>query len=459
TVVEGTSRRRSRNDPFGMFERLLDPEVPEEKPVEFTGVRKLSKDICYAGETVIVRYYVIGPADEDFVAERVWNTGKNGIISKEIDEHLPEQTLPEDGTGTIRKHVATLAVTPVMSGNFVLKDEIATVVHEMSTGLFSHRVRRRVRFHAASLDVLPLPEEGRPEDFSGNIGSYRIYLEPPETETVTQYDTVNITVVVAGRGPMDNINPPVYPETDGDTSIFLSDTEKKISIKNASYQGEIRYTYSIIPSETGEQSVGPFSLDFFDPYEGVYRTESTERVHLSVQEAPGEVETQPVSEKENTFPLAIILFGAAAAAVLVVVSVLQYRSETQRREAFRASVIPTGRRKGKRKTSEAVSGGRGKDEPSSATIPADITADDVAGYYRYALKTAASGDDVRGLYRELKRAIDFILKEKPPSQSGREYLEGARTYLERTAYGGAQGDVRILRDIAQKTLTYLEPAP
>lgn len=76
------------------------------------------------------------------------------------------------------------------------------------------RVEAFVRAAAARVRVLPLPEEGRPTQFSGAVGEFELHTEA-EPREVAVGEVVTLTLEVRGRGNFEHFLPPRIGPFDG----------------------------------------------------------------------------------------------------------------------------------------------------------------------------------------------------------------------------------------------------
>ena len=113
-----------------------------------------------------------------------------------------------------------------------------------------------------SLTVLPLPDENRPEDFSGTVGNFNISVEV-SPEVIKVGDPVTLKSVVTGRGNFATVTGPV-----------LKNAENFKTYESQSKQGDGRKTFEqiLIPITASVKEVPQVVFSYFDTTAGVYRT-------------------------------------------------------------------------------------------------------------------------------------------------------------------------------------------
>lgn len=132
---------------------------------------------------------------------------------------------------------------------------------------------RLQRLHLTSepleVDVRALPEDGRPADFAGAIGHFRLAATAAPT-SVAVGDPVTVTITVEGSGNFDRVTAPVVPADAGWKSYPASATFDASDATGM--HGTKRFAMAIVP-ERGDLTATPaLSLAVFDPETGRYET-------------------------------------------------------------------------------------------------------------------------------------------------------------------------------------------
>ena len=129
------------------------------------------------------------------------------------------------------------------------------------------------------LQVLPLPEEGRPADFNGLVGSYSLAVSATPT-TVKVGDPITLTIQVAGPVVAGVSLPSLAEELGGD--------DFKVPAEMAPGQGTgvlKTFTQTVRARHAGVKQVPSLHLSYFDPASGRYQTATSQPVPLTVAEA------------------------------------------------------------------------------------------------------------------------------------------------------------------------------
>ncbi|MFQ5504757.1 MAG: hypothetical protein ACE5F1_08185 [Planctomycetota bacterium] len=135
------------------------------------------------------------------------------------------------------------------------------------------------------LDIEPLPEEGRPREFSGAVGRFKLRAEA-EPRKLELGRSLELTLRIAGQGELRHFDP---PRLDGLPGFHVYGR-----IEDAG-RTERRITYSIAPLSEAVREVPGLVFSFFDPDAG-YRSAHTEAIPLEV--LPGRPLPLPVTRDE-----------------------------------------------------------------------------------------------------------------------------------------------------------------
>jgi len=145
---------------------------------------------------------------------------------------------------------------------------------------FSLGQTQTLRSDPITIKAKPLPEKGKPQNFSGAVGSFSISSSVDNT-TVKVGDVVTIHVSVTGQGNLDLVTSITEP----DLSAFKTydpKVTKKTSNSGFIVGGVKTWEYVIIPKQQGNIKVEPFTLSYFDSHDNMYHTTSTQPVELDV---------------------------------------------------------------------------------------------------------------------------------------------------------------------------------
>jgi hypothetical protein len=136
-----------------------------------------------------------------------------------------------------------------------------------------------------TITVDPLPP-GRPEPFSGVVGSLRLTAEL-DRDSVDANQAVTLTVRAAGEGNLRAVPPPQL-DLPPDFEAFPPEVSESVQPFGSGLSGEKSFEYVLIPRAPGRRDLGPFTMGYFDPDSRVYRTAETEGLSLAVSGTVGD---------------------------------------------------------------------------------------------------------------------------------------------------------------------------
>ncbi|MCA6080085.1 MAG: BatD family protein [Endomicrobium sp.] len=203
-----------------------------------------------------------------------WNDGSKLKSHFEVVDGLNyrvdemETVLYPVGTGIKTILPAKLKVSVMDFSASSIADDFFNFFADMKNGQ-----TKVLETNAIEIKVIPVPQEGKPSDFSGAIGDFKIKASIDKKDVNTN-EPVTLTVIVSGSGNMksvSNINFGVY------------DSFKKYDtiIANASGNSK-KFKTIFIPLMPGEKEIPAVSLSFFNPVKKQYETIKTSPQKITV---------------------------------------------------------------------------------------------------------------------------------------------------------------------------------
>lgn len=130
------------------------------------------------------------------------------------------------------------------------------------------------------LDVLPLPGEGRPGDFTGLVGTFEIEskLEP---STIKAGESATLTITLSGRGNVNRIPDLKIPDLE-DTKLYADQPVLNVEPDAKGLAGSKTMKWALVPEKEGHYQIPQISVSFFDSTSHQYRVIKTFPQTLSV---------------------------------------------------------------------------------------------------------------------------------------------------------------------------------
>lgn len=156
-----------------------------------------------------------------------------------------------------------------------------------------------------TIEVQPLPEEGRPENFSGAVGEFEFDITPNKNELDAQ-STLQLTSKVKGKGNLKLFDLPEI-QTPSSFEVYEPERSEKVRTSSAGMRGSISEQYTVIPEFKGEYLIEPTSFSYFNPRTKSYVTLESEPIKIQVNSGPEPPkETQTASTEPSSKPQNLI---------------------------------------------------------------------------------------------------------------------------------------------------------
>lgn len=268
-----------------------DPQVASKDAIHL--VAEVSKKNPYVNEPITVVYKLYISYNIGVSSWRELDKPKyNDFWSHQIDI---KKLVAEEGTYNgekMREVVLRKTVLyPQKSGRLQIEPLVLDVDVQLPNGrrtFFGQPVivEDNVRVAAGSntINVKPLPETGRPLDFSGAVGSFDFNVKPSKT-VLKNGESLDLTVSVSGKGNLKlfNLPKPVVPAS---LEVYDPVHNENVTTPLSGMTGSVSDKYTIIPQYKGDYPVKPMTFSYFDPSAQRYRTISSPEIVIKVLDGP-----------------------------------------------------------------------------------------------------------------------------------------------------------------------------
>jgi hypothetical protein len=186
------------------------------------------------------------------------------------------------------------AVDPAKMSMTVLQSRRSSKRGFMNDPFSSFTSGRPLSVTSKSLQLIvrPLPQKGKPPDFSGLVGKFKMWskLEPVSLKTG---ESATLTVSVSGQGNVNRIPDLKMPEL-SHIKIYADKPVLESTQDSNGTKGSKTMKWALVPEKDGRLEVPPVAVSFFDTEHHRYKTLKSAKYTLSV--LPGKKETIMVSE-------------------------------------------------------------------------------------------------------------------------------------------------------------------
>ena len=149
-----------------------------------------------------------------------------------------------------------------------------------ASGLFNRRVPVAVASRPVTIEVLPLPAEGRPGSFTGHVGELDVATSA-DRSSVAANEALTLRVDLTGTGNLRALGAPEIDFPD-EFEVFPPETSESIAPGGGSIRGSRSYEYVLIPRASGSVTIPPVEVSYFDPRSRTFGTARSQPVAVTV---------------------------------------------------------------------------------------------------------------------------------------------------------------------------------
>lgn len=276
----------------------------------------LSKTKCFLGEQIVLTQKVYSRVDlRGF--QNVKFPPYNGFWSQQ-EEGNQQINLRQENVNGVTYYVAdycTVYLFPQRTGAITIEPvELDCIVRRQTKrqprNIFEQffgaggyeDVAIKVKSKPVKVEVVDLPSENKPANFSGAVGDFG-YKAEIDKNKVKANEAVNLKITISGKGNIKLIEPLKLnlPE-----SFEVYDPKVNENVKTAGgVSGSVTYNYLIIPREKGEFVLNDLGFNYFDASKKQYVSIPSPDMNLTVLEGdPGSAQIvssvkKDIKEGEN----------------------------------------------------------------------------------------------------------------------------------------------------------------
>ncbi|MFO7819333.1 MAG: BatD family protein [Halanaerobacter sp.] len=233
---------------------------------------ELEKDRVYFGEEVVLSYNLFsryniqdygfkeGPDFDNFMSEKI------------KQDQLEASYVRINGKKYIKYEVAKIILTPTKTGE--LKIPRLNFQANISSGDFFNSVQAKyLQTEPKEIEVLSLPQQGQPDNFSGLVGDLKLRGDLG-ADKVQYGDSISWQIKALGNCNLDNLEELLPTEQKG-LEIYQSEKESQEEIRDGESYNQKEFEVILVPQQGGEIKLPTIEIPYFNP-----KTESYEWARL-----------------------------------------------------------------------------------------------------------------------------------------------------------------------------------
>lgn len=284
--VEGKTYRTENLDIEVVEKKESDPQNQKNKDFYYRAL--VSKSSVYQGEPIFARYRLYyrqnfnnrnPTAEPDFKG-----------FYKEIIEQNRIATSEEyiDGQRYIAGDLQQLVIIPQQVGSFKpgkIGLDLSVQVSSGRRDFFGFPITRNsvvsLEDNFPTIEVKPLPDKGRPENFSGAVGQFDFKVSLSANE-ITSDESLSLRIELNGTGNIKLVDLP-QPNFPQAFEVFDPEITERSSVGSYGMKGSKVIEYLLVPRYSGTYKIDPIEFSFFNPKSKSYQTIKSDPFSVTVK--------------------------------------------------------------------------------------------------------------------------------------------------------------------------------
>lgn len=146
------------------------------------------------------------------------------------------------------------------------------------------RVNKIVSAGSRTINVKPLPIEGKPDDFTGAVGEFQFQVHTNKT-TLDANESLELTTKISGKGNLKLFDLPSL-KLPSALEVYTPERDNQVTVQRDGMRGNISEKYIVVPQFKGKYPIRPATFSYFNPKTERYETLSSDEIVISVENGP-----------------------------------------------------------------------------------------------------------------------------------------------------------------------------
>ncbi|MCH7524597.1 MAG: protein BatD [Bacteroidetes bacterium] len=162
--------------------------------------------------------------------------------------------------------------------------DVPTNRRDIFGGRVMQTVHKTIATPSRTITVKPLPENGKPDNFTGAVGDFSFKVSTTKNE-LKATEAFQAKIEVSGKGNLKLFKLPVLT-LPSSLEVYEPEHTEKVSTNLNGMQGKISDSYTIVPSFQGNYPIPSIAFSYFDLKTERYKTISSRELIINVTEGP-----------------------------------------------------------------------------------------------------------------------------------------------------------------------------
>ena len=254
--VQKQSAPKKPNTPYNIASRKVHLNVTA------------NKSTCYVGEPIVLTYTLYFNLNVGSLSPNSMKYTNFWANELEVNSETVKRVY--NGQSYNSAIIKQVALTPQESGSQSIDPLSINLVVSVPTGrrdffnmMTSQNIDYTVVANDLRINVLDLPKDGRPTNFSGAIGDFNLSVSL-DKDSININESATFSVKIKGKGNLNLINSPKL-NFDTQLEVFEPKNSDNIKINHTGVQGYKKEDYLIVPRYRGVYTIQPVNFNFFNP--------------------------------------------------------------------------------------------------------------------------------------------------------------------------------------------------
>ncbi len=150
-----------------------------------------------------------------------------------------------------------------------------------------------------TINVKPLPVQGKPDDFTGAVGEFDFNVTT-DKRSLDASEAFQLSVEANGNGNLKLFDLP-KPNLPSKLEVYEPENADKVRTNLSGMSGLKKSTYTVVPAFKGKYPIPPISFSYFNPATERYERKTSDEIVIEVLNGPVDTNaTNNISETSTT---------------------------------------------------------------------------------------------------------------------------------------------------------------